>query len=402
MLVESWIPPQPKLGFVAEAPGDGEVNSAIRMQELGKQCRGPLVGPTGQRVHTPICEQLSIDRWAQYHANVFPFKLDGNKLKSICVDKDTMEKERDLGEWEEEVPLEWRPLVRRVGSTRSNEGYVPPSYWKHLGALYAEVARVNPKVLVLLGPTPTWALMGSPRTEGFRGHVVPSLVGVPAVVTYHPTSVFHNVSNKDVILAHYKVAWEAAGGTDTRPVVAPVVKVVQTLEDVHELLDALYRASETVSVDIETYWDKLERPRWWKEATKEELLACWPPINKRMEDHVLSIQFTPRRGTAYVVPFGATYWGDGAYWDEHDHLEVVWALTKWLQDPSQKKVFQRGQFDVFRLYEGWGVITKGWTEDTLIQRHVRRPGEPKDLDTQAADYVQVRAWKRNKGGKKED
>jgi len=58
--------------------------------------------------------------------------------------------------------------------------------------LEAEIAAVQPKLLVLLGATAAQSLLGPTfRVTQHRGEVIATPIGVPAVATVHPSSVLH-------------------------------------------------------------------------------------------------------------------------------------------------------------------------------------------------------------------
>lgn len=400
--VSNWIPPSPTLGCIFEAPGDVEVSSAERMAALGKRCRGPVIGPSKNHFD-PILEGMGVDRWSQiYMANVLPFKLDKNKIGTICVGKGDVV---DDGEWEEEVPVELRGAVRRVGGVNCGEGHLPPEYWPYLGKLYAEIRTVNPRILVAHGRTACWALLGTPYFEGLMGHfseaVIPRTDGTPfeVMATFHPASCFHTPGNQSVIEKHLRTAWEAATIGDGRVEVNPTVYVLETVGEVRKVLGKL---RSLTAVDIETYYDGHPRPKWFRDADVSGLLANWPPINPRSSDFMRSIQFAENKDVAYVVNFSDELAPKGCSWGRDDHIEVMWEIAQWLQNPTIPKVFQRGQFDVFRLWEEFRIPVKGWVKDTIIQKHSRAIGDKKDLNSQSAEEMRVGPWKFKRGGKKED
>lgn len=390
--VPSWLPPAPKLCFVAEAPGRDECYAAERAAHLGKQAPGPLVGVTGVKVHTPICEQLGIDRWQQAHVNVFDFQLPENKLANICVDRTAYEADLAQGD-DRDIPLEFRARIRALG--RSPEGYLPICHWHQLVRLYQEIESCKADVVVCLGKTAVWALFGHCNSGKLLGHITPNLLGLPTMVTHHPSYCLphRNPAAKDALLRHYRLAWETAGGSDPRVRVQPEVRVPETVGDVRAMFADLRRLT---AVDIETAFDERNRdkssgrPRWW--ADKDERarrIAAWDLRNAHNLEFVETIQFSQEPGVAYVLRL---FDGRSAYWSEEQHVEVYKLLRWWLQDPAVPKAFQRGQFDVARIATDLKIYVRGWEVDTLIQSHARDLGEPKDLSTIASRHLVVPQW----------
>ncbi len=132
-----------QLMFVGEQPGDQE-------DQAGK----PFVGPAGRLLDKGL-EEAGIDRSLAYVTNVVKH-------------------------------FKWTPRGKRRIHAKPN--------WSEIAAcrpwLEAEIAVVEPKVLVCLGATAAQALLGRDfRVTKQRGEVVESDFGIPAVATVHPSSI---------------------------------------------------------------------------------------------------------------------------------------------------------------------------------------------------------------------
>ena len=131
------------LMFVGEQPGDQE-------DQAGK----PFVGPAGKLLDKAL-EEAGIDRSLAYVTNVVKH-------------------------------FKWTPRGKRRIHAKPN--------WSEIAAcrpwLEAEIAVVEPRVLVCLGATAAQALLGRDfRVTQRRGEVLTSDFGIPAVATVHPSSI---------------------------------------------------------------------------------------------------------------------------------------------------------------------------------------------------------------------
>ena len=136
-------PSQARLMLVGEQPGDQEDRQGH-----------PFVGPAG-RVLDQGLDEAGIDRGRVYLTNAvkhFRFTVRGKRR------------------------LHEKPNAAQVRACRP---------W-----LEAEIAVVQPRLIVLLGATAAQAVMGPDfRVSKQRGEVLPSPFGVPVVATVHPSSI---------------------------------------------------------------------------------------------------------------------------------------------------------------------------------------------------------------------
>jgi uracil-DNA glycosylase len=136
-------PSQARLMLVGEQPGDQEDRQGH-----------PFVGPAG-RVLEQGLDEAGIDRRRVYLTNAvkhFRFTVRGKRR------------------------LHEKPNAAQVRACRP---------W-----LEAEIAVVQPRLIVLLGATAAQAVMGPGfRVSKQRGEVLPSPFGVPVLATVHPSSI---------------------------------------------------------------------------------------------------------------------------------------------------------------------------------------------------------------------
>jgi uracil-DNA glycosylase family protein len=136
-------PPQARVVMVGEQPGDQE-------DRVGK----PFVGPAGQILDQAL-EAAGIDRSLVYVTNVVKH-------------------------------FKWEPRgKRRIHQRPDREEVAACLPW-----FEAEIAAVQPRVIVCLGATAAQALLGSDfRVTRQRGQLLASTLGPPIMATVHPSSI---------------------------------------------------------------------------------------------------------------------------------------------------------------------------------------------------------------------
>jgi uracil-DNA glycosylase family protein len=136
-------PPQARVVMVGEQPGDQE-------DRVGK----PFVGPAGQILDQAL-EAAGIDRSLVYVTNVVKH-------------------------------FKWEPRGKRRLHQRPDREEVATC----LPWFEAEIAAVQPRVIVCLGATAAQALLGSDfRVTRQRGQLLASTLGPPIMATVHPSSI---------------------------------------------------------------------------------------------------------------------------------------------------------------------------------------------------------------------
>ena len=136
-------PPQARVVMVGEQPGDQE-------DRVGK----PFVGPAGQILDEAL-KAAEIDRSLVYVTNVVKH-------------------------------FKWEPRGKRRLHLRPDREEVAAC----LPWFEAEIAAVQPRVIVCLGATAAQALLGSGfRVTRERGQLLASTLGPPIMATVHPSSI---------------------------------------------------------------------------------------------------------------------------------------------------------------------------------------------------------------------
>ncbi len=360
---------QPKLLLVGEAWGRSEA-----------ELRKPFVGESGKELFRILGEAIPAepelhrealasmryglgwigarDRWINAvgigMTNVLAFQPPGNKIESLCCSKT-------------ELPDKGKTYAR---PSLSQGKYLHPDYFGELDRLATEIRDSNPNLIVALGNTACWAVLGSAGIGGLRGTVASSdgcQTGrgrvCKALATYHPAGVMRNWSWRPIVVADCIKGWRECQFPDIRRPerrVAINPSEAELAEWVGRVIDE--QPSE-LSVDIET---------------AVGMITC--------------IGFGRSPNEAMVVPFRLLSAKDGSYWPDNRTELRVWGLVEKLLASPIPKVFQNGVYDLQYLFR-MGLTVNNCREDTMLLHHSIMPEMNKGLGFLGSIYTSEPAWK---------
>lgn len=329
----------------------------------------PFVGSSG-RLLRGLLSQSGLRFDDCYVTNVFNFQPRGrfpdNDLKNICGPK------------EEALP-HLPPLVKGR--------YVRAEFGSELSRLYQEIARETPTLIVALGATPSWALLGTTGIKKLRG--APSLTnggallaaGKPIKVlpTYHPAAIMRDYTLRPTVLADLaKARREAEFPELRRP--ARNIWIAPTLEDLFTFEQDFIAPSPDLSTDIETIGP---------------IITC--------------VGFSPTPSLSIVVPFLDAIKSDGNYWPDLQSELIAWDFIRrwcsWTVPMSigrrlgieypygyKRGVGQNTLYDIHRLWRSMGILLHD-EDDTMLAHHAMQPELEKSLGYLATIYTDELAWK---------
>ena len=163
-----------KIVFVGEAYGESE--------EREKRA---FVGSSGQDL-TRMLLEAGIDRYGCFLTNVFNFRPKDNKIEEVCSGKKSA------------LPG-YPPLTKSK--------FVRAEFAAELDRLGDELIAHDPNVVVALGNTPMWALLGRAGISKLRGttHLSPhTAAGFKVLPTYHPAAVIREWSLRPVAILDFQ------------------------------------------------------------------------------------------------------------------------------------------------------------------------------------------------------
>lgn len=326
-----------RICVVAEAPGTEESES-LR----------PLSGPSGREL-SRMFRTLGMDLSACFKTNVFSRQPDGNNL-ALYGTTVPSPAGRSLG------PLTLNPIT-----------YIADEFLGEIERLRAELRACDPHVVIALGNTATWALLGQQGISQLRGSVhLSDFLGpdrpLKVIPTYHPASILRQWEQRTVALADLEKAHGEAASrefqyTNTELWINP------DIEALHEF-DALHMSRATIcSTDVET---------------KRGQITC--------------VSFAPTPFVSLAIPF----WIDGPnpnYWATPAEELEAWRITKhWIERPDLVKVLQNGLYDT-QYFARYGMCPKNFSEDTMLAHHSLWTELQKGLGFLGSIHTNVPSWK---------
>lgn len=351
-------PREARTVFVGEAWGAEE-------QETGK----PFAGQSGREFARMLgeawgaptllqaAEEPIRDRWLDQRAqwlhaegvlltNVFALRPANNNLAALCTDRAGL-------------PEGYSLSPARTQSPR----YIRPEFLGELTRLRQELESARPNLVVALGGTASWALLGSTGIGSIRGAVAISTLvpGMKVLPTYHPAGVLYSWNLRGTVVADFMKAQNERTHSDIRR--PPRAIVVQPdMATLDSLVPQIVANAKVLAIDIET-----------------------------MKGQIRCLGVAWERDQALVIPLirdlsGASYWPD-----EEQELHA-WSHVRALCESSLPKLFQNGLFDLQYLTRA-GITVRNCSHDTMLLHHVMYPELPKGLGFLGSIYTNEQAWK---------
>lgn len=319
--------------LVGEAPGEQE-------EKVGS----PFIGPSGQEL-TKILAEGGIDRSRCDLTNVFMERPPNNDLDVWCVNT-----------------KEWRTLGSH-GKQFARGKFIRPEYLHHVEKLRLFLTNRRPRLIIALGGTATWALLGTGAISSIRGTVAPNqLCGGKVLATFHPAYILRQWSDRPVMVADmFKAKKELEFPEIRRP--QRTVEIAESEADFMLFEQSLAHA-QILAIDIET---------------AKGQITC------------IGFSHSPRK--AFVVPICSTTRANRSYWPTLE-LEVM-ALTyvrRWLGH-KVPKLLQNGIYDIHYLWRVWHMPVKNVAHDTMLRHHSLMPEFRKSLGHLGSLYTTEAPWK---------
>lgn len=305
----------------------------------------PFVGSSGRLLNTMLA-QAGIRREDCYVTNTFNLRPDGNDLKTLCGKK-------------KEMPVDYAHPSIMQGH------YIRPEYLGEVARLRDELQAVQPNLVIALGNTACWALLGRTGIKAMRGAVTESTLvpGLKVLPTWHPAAVMRDWSLRpSCVLDLEKALTESRFAAVVRP--SRFLWLDPTLEDLEYFWLQFLMHADCISVDIEN---------------PHETISC--------------IGFAPTPYLALVVPFedpGKPGW---SYWPTAALEKRAWGWVRKVLASSVPKIGQNfGSYDILHLWRH-GLRVNNFTDDTMLLHHSLQPEESKDLGFLGSLYANDSAWK---------
>jgi uracil-DNA glycosylase len=323
--------------------------------EVEERERRAFVGATGYELNRMLV-QAGINRRECFLTNVFNFRPPNNKIEAICGPR-------------EDAVHGYPALLKGK--------YVHRRFQGELDRLADELESHNPNIVITLGNTAAWALLGKTMISKLRGVIhlsTHTYSGLKVLPTYHPAAIFRQWSLRPVtVMDLIKGLRESKFSDIRRP--ERHIWIEPTLEDIYEFDRRYIWHCERVAVDIETAGSVITR-----------------------------IGFAPREDVAIVIPGIGTTRAGRAYWSSVAVERSVYKIIKDILQRPLPKIFQNGLYDIAFLWRAWRIKVYNAEEDTMLLHHALQPESLKSLAFLGSIYTDEGPWKqlREKGTIKQE
>jgi uracil-DNA glycosylase len=322
-----------KLFILGEAYGEAEERE-----------RTAFVGTTGWELNR-LLDEAGIRRADCYLTNVFNRRPYRNQIIDFCGDKHGA------------IPG-YPALVKGK--------YVRREFDSELDRLGSELLDIDPHLVLCLGNTAMWAMLGRTTISKLRGTTNISshtVSGYKVLPTYHPAAIFRQFELRPtVVIDLMKAAREQEYPEIRRP--KREIWIEPTLEDIDEFDKRYITHCSRLAVDIET---------------AGSVITC--------------IGFAPSERRAIVIPFTDPRKLGSSYWPTHAHEHSAWKAVSAILQRSTPKVFQNGLYDIAFLWRAYGIKVYGADEDCMLLHHALQPESLKSLGFLGSIYANESAWK---------
>lgn len=323
-----------KIAILGESWGENEARE-----------RMPFVGAAGYQL-TKMLEDAEIARADCFLTNVFNQHPPANKIEAFCGPKS-------------EGIKGYPPLLKGK--------HIHARYQPELDRLADELVEVNPNLIIAMGNTACWAMLGKTFISKLRGTTSISshtASGFKVLPTYHPAAVLRQWELRPTtVMDLMKAKRESEYPEIRRP--KREIWIEPTIEDLENFYKNCIIGCRLLSVDIET---------------SGSLITC--------------IGFVPNSRSAIVIPFYDSRRKGRSYWSTKEDECTCWSIiSRILSDASIPKLFQNGLYDIAFIWRSTGIRVYGAEHDTMLLHHSLQPESLKGLGFLGSIYTDEGSWK---------
>lgn len=270
------------------------------------------------------------------------------------------------------------PMMNDIGEFFSREGshdlpgfrqastvsFIRPEHMHHILRLWDFIRSERPNVVVALGNTACWALLGQTKITTLRGTIQWSdRLQTKVLPTYHPAAILRQWSMRPVTIADLTKARRESEFPEIRRKERWIIIPTPDTAGISEIAAWLDQPALVYANDIETAFGQISM-----------------------------LSFARNEADALVIPFHANAQGE-SFWPTAELEVQAWRLA--IQG-LKRRIPKIGQNWIYDLgyYLRMGILPHvGNGDDTMLRHHSRYPELPKGLGFLGSLYSDEIAWK---------
>lgn len=309
--------------------------------------RAAFVGAAGYEL-TRLLDEVGLHRADIHFTNVINQRPPSNRIEAFCGGK-------------AEALKGYPPLIKGK--------YIRAEFEHELLRLGDELIAENPNLIIALGNTATWALLGQAAISKHRGTTALSthtVEGFKVLGTYHPAAVLRQWELRPVVVVDLQKAKREAEFPEVRRPKC-TIWIEPTIEDIYAFHSQFITGCKILSVDIETAGNQ-----------------------------ITSIGFAPSKHLALVIPIFDPRKLGRSYWPTESREREAWRIIAKILSGPEPKLFQNGAYDIAFLWRAYGIKVMNAAEDTMLLHHSLQPESLKGLGFLGSVYTDHSAWKQER------
>lgn len=242
--------------------------------------------------------------------------------------------------------------------------YLKPELLFHLERLWKRLEELKPNLVIALGNTACWAVLGETKISAIRGTVkISPRLGLKTLPTYHPQAVVKQWNLRPIVLTDLEKACREAEFSEIKR----IERWVTVEPDLDEIALWSNLPADFYAVDIETF-----------------------------QGQISMIGFARSFNDAIVIPFLDEQKPNYNYWASSQDEAKAWRLVEKICNSPIPKVFQNGIYDLSYLLRA-GLRPAMCQGDTMLLHHALYPEMLKGLGFLGSVYSDELAWKSMRG-----
>lgn len=303
-------------------------------------------------------------------------------------------KDNDLGHFFGDTPetpmprADWKVTKFLPGG----HSHVRKEYYHHIEKLYSDLDRLRPNLVVCMGNSACWALIGQTKISQLRGTITWSeKLNVKVLPVFHPAAVLRNLVMRPSTITDFRKAQREAEFPEIRRTERWLNILDPTMDAIRFGYEWFSRPARAYANDIETSKGQITIVGFARDLNDALVI----PIRNELPDP----KYVGRENYERLLEnFEPNHWPDVS------HEVEAWKLIHYGLRTPQPKIFQNGPYDM-SYYLSLGLHPRNPRHDTMLWHHSEYPELPKSLGFLGSIYCNEIPWKqmrRNPGLKRDE